>query len=119
MHVERYPPPSNVHIHNIIPGQLTFGWNKSWNSTCNSVHYAMKATNCGTCPTHIPIYSTSITCADVIANGNVCSFTVQTVVCENTTGNESIPLELKLKGRLNIIISTVHFIYTIMCTTHH
>ena len=66
--------------------ELTFSWNPVA-SDCLATHYNILASNCGSCPT--TTNHTTVTCTDIPTCDNVCSFAVQTVVCENITGNFS------------------------------
>ena len=68
------------------PPILDVYWSHSL-SDCPSIHYTILSSNCGSCPTTTT--NTTITCTDVPSNGGVCTFAVQTVVCENITGSYS------------------------------
>ena len=66
---------------------------------CDSVFYNIISSNCGRCPRATT--NTTVTCTNVVVltSGQVCTFTVQTVVCGNLTGNMSHPVYVILKGR--------------------
>ena len=99
---EPYPPPLNIHVEDIAPQQLTFSW-IGHNTSCDTLHYNIMSRNCGNCPTSSN--STSVTCTNVIVKENVsmCSLAVQTVVCNNIVGKETLPVVLKLNGNKIIL----------------
>ena len=68
--------------------QLTFAWSRVL-PDCSAIHYNIKASNCGSCPTTTNHVHTNVTCNDVPTNGSVCTFAVQTVLCGNVIGNKS------------------------------
>lgn len=89
-----YPPPNDVRLVDIQPGEITFNWT-SVDAQCDSLSYNITSFNCGDCP---PTTSnTNVTCTNVVALGQVCTFLVQTVVCGNI-GILSHPTTAILKG---------------------
>ena len=103
MYVDPYPPPSNVHLAEINSTHLTFHWSPI-SSNCDSIQYHITTSNCGICPN--VTNSTSVTCYinGLFTNSSrqlyLCIFTVQTVVCNNTAGNENRRIQVMLKSKL-------------------
>ena len=71
---------------------LTFYWTSSVLG-CHDVTFNILASNCGSCPPSTKY--TNTTCSDVPTDGSMCSFTVQTLVCGNVTGEAIIRLPLQ------------------------
>ena len=92
---ESYQPPNDIRLKNVNSSQLTFQWSPV-SSTCHAIHYLISASNCGHCP-NITSHAMA-TCAGMFRGIQVCSFTVQTVVCDNITGNESGEVMAMLRG---------------------
>ena len=90
-----YPPPNDVHLADVRPGQVTFTWT-SVSSSCSSVYYNITS-DCGVCPTTINM--TTATCSDLQLSTEpvVCTFRVSSVVCD-LTGNPSEPVVVTIKG---------------------
>ena len=101
-----YPPPINVSAQCINNHQINFTWNEP-DTNCSAIHYNIISQNCGTCPNKT--VSSTASCSDVAANQTAitCSFAVQTVVCGNMTGNESIGnyTEVTVEGELIVTLS--------------
>ena len=74
-----------------ISKQLTFYWS-SISADCPAIHYNILASNCGSCPTITN--HTTVTCTDVLTNGNTCTFALQTLACGNVTSNRSVPIRV-------------------------
>ena len=89
-----FPPPNDVRVVDVRPGQITFNWT-SVDAECDSLSYNIISYNCGRCPSTTS--NTSITCTNVVALGQVFTILVQTVVCGNT-GILSQPTTVILKG---------------------
>ena len=83
-----------------VSRQLTFVWSPVV-SDCPATHYNILASNCGSCPT--TTNHTNVTCTDVLNDGIVCTFTIQTVVCENITGNISYQIRVNISIPLNTL----------------
>ena len=97
--------PNNIRLINVKTNHLTFTWNDSVNlqqthifSDTNSIVYNIIASNCGTCPNSTT--SLSATCVDFVADGSVCSFALQAVVCAlgNRFSPISDPVKVQIKG---------------------
>ena len=90
-------PPNSLHISHIDTGliQLTFTWSPAA-LNCPGVLYNILASNCGSCPTTTNY--TTATCTDVPSNGSMCVFAVQTVICEDITGNKSDSISIVVKN---------------------
>ena len=75
--------------------RLAFQWSPVI-TLCEAVHYLVNASNCGHCSnvTNNP----TVTCIGFSLDSQVCLLSVLTVVCDNTTGNESRYVEVTLRG---------------------
>ena len=94
--------PNNVKLTRVDTGQLTFTWT-SVNFRCPSINY-MATLDCGTCT--VAVGDTTATCSGLLLP-NVCTFTVQTVVCEQV-GAPSDPVTVILRG---MYMHCVIFVY--------
>ena len=90
-----FSSPNDVRLVDVQPGQMTFNWT-SVDTECKSLAYKIISSNCGRCPA--TTHNTTVTCIDVVASGQVCTFIVQTEVCGNLTGNFSNAVSVTLKG---------------------
>ena len=93
-----FPHPSNVHLTDADPGQLTFSWD-SVAPHCSAIHYNLLTNDkCGECPSTTS--HNTVTCHDHAVGENItCSFRVQNVrTCDDITGNTSLPVQVNLKG---------------------
>ena len=95
---EPLPPPSNVRLTYLSAseGVLIFKWDAVM-SSCE-VLYNIMAKNCGTCPK--TTNSTSVMCTTDLKKSRQqsCSFAVQTVICNNITGNITEEVHVILQG---------------------
>ena len=92
------PSPSNIHLRSFNQSELTFAWDAVL-TNCIAIHYAIIST-CGHCPSITS--NTFITCTNPNTSGNnTCRFSVQPVVCGNVRGNESRPLYVSPRGKLD------------------
>ena len=82
-------PPTDIVWELVSPEQLTFAWTPSA-TNCSNIHYNIFTSNYGSCP------NTTISTTDLPADGNVCMFALQTVVCKNITGNCSVTTQIQL-----------------------
>ena len=92
------PPPDNITLSLDNQGWLTFTWNEVA-SGCNVVHYRIIASNCGRCSA--TTVHTTVFCTDIPTDGSLCTFALQTVVCDNIAGNVSDPIHAVLRGEQN------------------
>lgn len=83
------------------PNQLIFQWSSAA-LTCETIDYLINASGCGHCPN--VTNDTIVTCTGFSFDKPVCLLSVQTVVCDNTTGNESKNVEVTLSGMFQITI---------------
>ena len=83
----------NINKNDYSSRELTFSWSPVA-PDCPAIHYNILASNCGSCPT--TTNHTNATCTKVPVNDSICTFAVQTVVCENITGNIRDPLNIIL-----------------------
>ena len=90
-----------------------FNWN-AHSSNCSAVHYNILSSNCGSCPT--TTNHTSVTCTGVPTGGNMCTFSVQTVVCGNLTGELSQVLlyNSDAPGRLKCFRNPAGHVYLLL-----
>ena len=81
-------PPSNLYINAVDfdSNLLAFTWSPV-SLGGSALHYNILSLNCGSCPTTTT--NTTVTCTDVPTDGSVCTFAVQTVVCENVVSDKS------------------------------
>ena len=92
------PSPDRITASFDHPGGITFKWDEV-DSGCDLVHYRFIASNCGTCSaTNITTLYTTIFCTNLTMDGRVCSFAVQTIVCNDVAGNVSEPIHVVLRG---------------------
>ena len=81
-----FPPITDI-IRRATNSLLIIKWNPVV-PDCSAIHYNILASSCGSCPT--TTNHTNITCTDtVLTNNSMCTFTIQTVVCGNISGNSS------------------------------
>ena len=115
--VDPWQPPDNIHLAKV--SILTFEWYPvqsfcpdtqsdvgfarftfCWSpipSANPTINYRTMAEGCGICP-----YTTSSSCVTCVSNSpaiTTCTFSVQSVACENVSGNFSDPVTFKLGGR--------------------
>ena len=114
--------PNNIRLINVKPKQLTFAWNDSENvqqthtfSDTDSIVYNIIASNCGTCPNSTT--SLSATCVDFTADGGVCSFALQAVVCGIRFSPISDPMKIQIKG-INLIDKPSSQVHAQLCHIH-
>ena len=109
--------PDNIRVTDVKPKRLTFIWNDSVNlqqthsfSDTDSIVYNIISSNCGTCPNSTS--SLSATCVDFIADGSVCSFALQAVVCAVGSRFSPIsdPVKIQIKGikLTNLQVKYIH-----------
>ena len=70
-------------------------------SICPDIEYKVNAVNCGACP-EIILGNTSVTCIvnDALNSNNLCTLSVETIVCGSNSGNKSDTATAVLKGIL-------------------
>ena len=90
-----YPPPNDIQLVEANPNQLTFQWSPVL-SDCNAIQYHVIASGCGVCP--IATKLTTVLCTEISKDGHKCTFAVQTVACNNVTGNRSKTNTVLLQG---------------------
>ena len=111
--------PNNIRLIDVKTNRLTFTWNDSVNlqqthtfSDTDSIVYNIIASNCGTCPNSTSSLSAIYTCVDFIADGRVCSFALQAVVCAmgNRFSPISDPVKIQIKGikLTNLQVKYIH-----------
>ena len=111
-HAAPLPPPNDVRLINVQPGQITFNWTSA-DALCDSVSYNIIASNCGQCPP--TTNNTTATCTYVVASGQVCTFIVQAVVCGTITGSQASPTTVIMEGELFSIMLLL-FVITLFCS---
>ena len=105
MTIDSYQPPTDVHLVNVNSSYLAFRWSPV-SSTCHAIHYLISSSNCGHCPN--TTNNTMATCTGMFTGIQVCSFTLQTVVCDSFIRNESREVIATLKGMLSYVFALVH-----------
>ena len=107
-----FQPPNDIRLIQVQPGRITFNWT-SVDAQCDSLAYNIISSNCGSCP---PITTnTNVTCTGIVASGQVCTFTVQAVVCGNLTGNQSGTTSVIMKGVHNMTQWRMHCVASSLC----
>ena len=101
--VDPYPLPDSIYLMEANFSQLIFQW-RSVAPSCEAVRYYINASSCGHCPNFTN--DTTIICTGFSLN-QVCLLAVQTVVCDNITGDESRRVEVILNGMFQITIIIV------------
>ena len=78
--------------------QLRFQWSPVTSS--EDVRYRINASNCGHCPNETN--NTTVICTDftidMYSQVTLCLLSLQTVVCDNVTGNENSSVQVNLRG---------------------
>ena len=86
-HIDELSPPDNISLSGASPSKLVFEWS-SVTHDCSALNYnIMTSTGCGTCPTSAS--SNTATCSIHRLQPNevrLCSFRVQAVLCNSTSG---------------------------------
>ena len=103
-----YPPPPGIHLESANKDHLIFTWNHIA-PECAAIRYTIiSADECGICPDTTAHNSASCNHFQASANGNLCSFALQSEFCpghvHRTIGNMSDPIRVTLKGELYIDI---------------
>ena len=95
------PPPHDIHLMETSANRLVFQWSPVTPS-CETVHYLINASNCGQCLNKTN--DTTVICTDFAVDNysQVCLLSVQTVVCDNVTGNESSSVQVNLRGMFQL-----------------
>ena len=89
------PPPNEITLSLDHPGWLIFSWDEVVTG-CEVVQYRIVASNCGSCPATTAY--TTVVCTNIPKNSDICTFAVQTIVCDGVTGNVSDPVHALLRG---------------------
>ena len=90
--------PKTISLNDVSSdGQLIFSWS-SVVQNCPSIQYNVNTTDCGVCPDNTADTNLTCTTSNVSSIEQMCSFSVQTVVCDNIAGEVSAPLTITLKG---------------------
>ena len=92
---------------NISRGLLKFTWTLV-SHNCSNIYYNIIAAHCGDGPETTT--SSSVTCTNVSTTGLpiiLCTFAVQTVVCNNILGKSSEPIAVPLRGNKHYSIMII------------
>ena len=89
------PPPERITLSLDHPNWLIFSWSEVITG-CEALHYKIVASNCGSCPA--TTVHTTVVCTNIPINSNICTFAIQTVVCDGLAGNVSDPIHVLLRG---------------------
>lgn len=91
---DTFPPPSKIYIESIGPNEINFSWSVVPISIgCSSFFYTISATQCGICSPNVTASNSSsctnfnITPLSTAIAADPCDFAVQSVICENITGD--------------------------------
>jgi hypothetical protein len=101
-----YEVPSGLHLAKIVKGKLTFRWTPP-SSSCLPTYYGIQS-DCGNCSRRTTQLTTAI-CSDLYLSpdtaGSICTFSVYSVFCNDTTGNPSTthPVIVTLRGQPFIV----------------
>ena len=96
-HAEPFSPPNDIKISNIGRTHLTFNWScVATSESCNVIIYNINASNCGICPNSTT--SNAVTCSSIPVDGSTCTFSIDTEVCNNITGQGSNIVIVSPKG---------------------
>ena len=96
-----YPPPVNVSLTRANSTSLSFSWDPV-SPSCSTIFYNISSTNCGLCPQSTS--STSATCSimeQLSSEATTCSFTLQSVACDNIASANGDTVTAILKGTMN------------------
>ena len=86
----------NVRLSSIDNGHITYTWD-SVDFSCPATHYFINASGCGECPN--TTHSVNITClTELNEQPQVCSLSVQTVLCGHLFGNHSSINQFRIRG---------------------
>ena len=99
--IDPLPSPGKIMLSEVNRNQLTFSWSSA-SQNCSALHYNINATNCGECSETTT--SNNVTCNYNSNLPQICTLTIQTVVCGNIVGTTSKPVAVLLKGRLQLLI---------------
>ena len=105
MNTEAVLSLNDVRVAAIDASNLTFVWNdniEESNDFSDAIVYNINASNCGVCPNRTT--TRSATCIHFVANGRICSITLQAVACGNILGPTTDPLLIVIPGSYNKII---------------
>ena len=102
-------PPDSFKLVNIHGGQVILEWSPVVSMCPLAVTYNI-ASNCSSCSSgvtnstiiHCPIPQPNVTTGDTI-----CSFSIQSVVCEGIGGEQSDPLVVVIPGTLELVCSLI------------
>ena len=107
--IEPFRAPTSVHLTHVNnqPRQLTFTWD-TVESSCPSLQYRVNATGCGTCTS--TSMSNTTTCVDYnVTRDQLCTFAVQTVICDDIVSLNNASIQVPLKG--NYIYNNICLYY--------
>ena len=100
LHTGPYPQVPTVTFTNANANTLTLSW-PSEDPTCSAITYAMTTSGCGSCSIATNMTTATATCTG-LQLGNVCNFSVQSVIC-GFTGMPSNTESLAIKGNENVL----------------
>ena len=96
MYTDPFPPPENLQLIDMKPGQLAFSWIPTAHALlCSLLTYDIQS-DCGECPAATS--STSVICTFESAHHRPCTFAVRSVVCGDIVGSWSHEIEAMLRG---------------------
>ena len=98
VNIDPIPIPTNVHLDDVSPSQLTFKWNPVA-SDCLPLHYNTKS-KCGVCINSTDSPSVNCSILPVNSTQRMCNFAVKSIACNDIAGNLSKTVDVMLKGTI-------------------
>ena len=78
-----------------------FNWSRV-DSNCSTLQYNVMSLNCDTCACTTPVRDTFTTCSvnlTLTLAGSPSQFLVQSIICNNISGNLSTQISVTLRGK--------------------
>ena len=89
----------NVKLSSAGESYLNFSWSDAVRPSCPTLYYKINTTNCGTCPTSTNKTEIQCTGFEVSTERQICKLSVQTVACNNLTGQRSNEIYVTLQRK--------------------
>ena len=80
---------------------------------CEVLCYRIVASNCGSCPAITA--HTTVVCTNIPTNSDICTFAIQTIICDGLAGNVSDPIHVLLRGTTMMQLLYVYYVNFILC----
>ena len=90
--------------------KINFRWSSLTlsDSPCPPIKYKITAVNCGLCPGATD--NTSVTCIFKMNPDQMCTFSVQSVACDNSTGSASSHVTAILRGKIPLQLHGIYLL---------